>query len=179
MSERIEITSASRGQVWVFAVDIDATEIKTFTAKNGDWPMARALGVETLETEHVEVFPVTDLEGVGLVGYLEQGLGVAEDQLDGLRARLDGIKGVVMVLTARAFGNDTVVLTPSAPLRLVASFSEDRPPVQFEPLPSDAAKGTVAGPASDDETVRGRGWSGPLFLVLAAILITLIAVWVS
>lgn len=179
MSDRIEITSASRGSIWVFAVDIEAQAIKNFTAKNGDWPLARALGVETLDAEHVEVFPTSDLEGVGLAGYLEQGLGVVEEQLDGLRARLDAIKGVVMVLTARAFGDEQAELTPKSPLRLIASFTEDRPPVRFEPLPTQAAIGNVAGPAADPVPTRGRGWVGPLLLVLAAIVVTVIAVWVS
>ena len=47
----------------------------------------KALGAETLDPEHVEVFPVSDLEGVGLAGYLEDGMGVPADQLEDMRAR--------------------------------------------------------------------------------------------
>lgn len=180
MSGTITVKEGERGLVWVFAVDLDETEIKGFTRKNGTWPVQEALGVDTLDPERVEVFPVSDLEGLGLSGYLEEGLGVPGEQLRDMRARLDAVQGWVLVLTSKAFGGSAQTFTPRAPLRLLASFTEYRTPVTFEPLPSEAAAGTVAGSKTSPPLRRSRGWLG-LLLVLggAAVAITLLALVLS
>lgn len=176
MSDRITVKASDRGRVWVFAVDLGGEEIKAFTRRNGTWPVQEALGAETLDPEHVEVFPVSDLEGVGLAGYLSEGMGVPEDQLADMRARLDAQKGWVMVLGSRAFGGTAQTLTPKAPLRLLASFSEEHEPVSFAPLPSEAAAGTVAGGPPSAPPEKRRGWTGPLLLFAVVLIIVVLAV---
>ena len=179
MSGQITVAPGDRGLVWVFAVDLEADTIKAFTARNGTWPVEQALGVDTLDPDHVEVFPVKDLEGLGLSGYLEQGMGVPEDQLRDTRAQLDAVKGWVLVLSSKAFDGDGQSFTPRAPLRLLASFSEDRPPVKFEPLPSEAATGTLAGSTPAPAPRKTRGWTGPLILLVVAVALILFAVVLS
>lgn len=177
MSDRITVRAGDRGLIWVFAVDLEQKDVPAFTRRNGDWPVRKALGAESLEPEHVEVFPVSDLEGLVLSGYLEEGMGVPPDQLDGLRERLDGQRGTVMVLSSKALDGSEQVLTPKEPLRLLASFSEERAAVNFAPLPSGSATGSVSGAKSADLRPGKRGWLGPLLLLLVLAVITLGA-WV-
>ena len=178
MSARIHVRAGERGRVWVFSVDIGPAEIDPLLECNGTSPLQEALGADTLDSEHVEVFPVSDLEGVGLSGYLSEGHGIPEDQLADMRARLDAQTGVVMVLTSRALGGTEQTLTPRAPLRLLASFSEERRPVSFEPLPSGETRAETRGgkPAPSEAALMGR-----VATVVLLVLFALVAVmiWIA
>ena len=176
MSERIHIRAGDSGRVWVFAVDLDPAELEAFKRRNGRWPLREALGAETLDPDDVEVFLVSDLQGIGLSGYLEQGHGIAAADLEGLRERLDAQKGAVLVLTSRALRDREQTLSPRAPLRLLASVAEDRPPVTFESLPSEAATGTVAPTTATPAPRGGQGRLGALILVAVVILAVLAVV---
>ena len=50
--------------------------------------LGRALGKAPDDPSRVEVFPVSNLEGLGLAGYLIEGCGVAESQIAPDRSRL-------------------------------------------------------------------------------------------
>lgn len=99
-----------------------------------------------LDPAHVELFDTTDLAGVGLAGYLAEGQGISEAALAPDLARLEAVAGPVLVLRSRALHGRAVTLAPDPRLTLIASYTEDRPPVHFEPLPSDAAKGRLTAP---------------------------------
>ena len=180
MTARIAVRQGEQGRVWVFAVDLDGEDLSAFTRRNGGWPLQQALGAEALDPNHVEVFPVSDLEGVGLARYLEEGHGVPPDQLADMRARLDAQAGTVMVLTSRAVRGATQTLTPRTPLRLLASFSEEHSPVRFEPLPS----GGAAPPTAIPEKTRGTSnsaLSGRVAMVALLVLFALVGVmiWIA
>ena len=180
MSTRIEVRQGEQGRVWVFAVDLDAAELAAFTRRNGGWPVQEALGATALDPAHVEVFPVSDLEGVGLARYLEDGHGVPPEQLDGLRARLDAQKGAVMVVTSRAVRGAAQTLTPRAPLRLLASFSEEHRPVRFDKLPSEAAAATAPAPSSEPAP-SPAAHSGRVAMIALVVLFVLVAamLWIA
>jgi hypothetical protein len=183
MTERMEVKEGERGRVRVFAVDLAPSELAAFRDPDGDWPLKAALGADTLDPAHVEAFPVSDLEGLGLSGYLSEGHGIPDDQLADMRARLDAQTGPVMVLTSRAFHGTAQTLTPRAPLRLLASFTEERPPVSFAPLPSGDAGRTAP---SDDSTAApprksAAAQSGRVAMIALLVLFALAAVviWVA
>jgi len=180
MSTRIKIDQGEQGRLWVFAVDLEGSALAAFTRRNGRWPLQEALGAEWLDPEHVEVFDTSDLDGVGLAGYLREGHGVPAAQIDPIRARLDAQKGAVMVLSSRAVRGAAQTLTPRAPLRLLASLSEERPPVRFEPLPSEAAIGAI--PESAAKPPRSAAaQSGLVALAALVVLFALVAVmlWIA
>ena len=156
MSETITVSSAARGRIWVFDVDLAPGEVKAFTRRNGSWPLQEALGAEIVAPEHAEVIAVEDLEGVGITGYLEAGMGVPAEQLDDMRARLDRLKGAVLVLSAKAFSAEGARLTPRHPLRLVGSFSEEEADMSFEPLRSEAATTPNTPPKSEAPDAPGQ-----------------------
>ena len=175
MSDKITVRAGERGLIWVFAVDLDQHEVAAFDRRNGEWGVEAALGTAIADPEHVEVFDTSDLAGLGLSGYLEEGLGVPSTQLDGLRPQLDGVKGSVLVLTSKAFGGQAVVFQPRTPLRLLASLSEQVAQVSFEPLVSEAAAGVVAGKAVANPPTAKRNWIVPLLIL--CVVVTGFALW--
>lgn len=171
MSERFEVKAEERGLVRLFAVDVPPAELDAFDA-------ASALGVEMLDPEQVEVFALADLKGVGLSGYMREGLGIAADEIDA--ARLDAFEGVVMVLRSAALGGTEVTLTPQATLRWIGTYREETAPVTFEPLPGASARGaaTTEAPAKrpSDAAMSGRVASIALLVIFA---LTAIVVWIA
>ncbi|WP_374642724.1 hypothetical protein [Tabrizicola sp.] len=107
-----------------------------------------------LDPAHVELFDTADLAGVGLAGYLAEGLGVSDAALAPDRARLEAVMGPVLILHSRALHGRAVTLTPDPRLTLIASYAEERPPVHFEPLPSAAAKGSLTAPGPSAPPAR-------------------------
>lgn len=81
----------------------------------GPEDVALALGVDRLDPDQVDIVTPGDLAGVGLAGYLTEGMGVEGAQADA--ARLDGIEGPVAVVRSAAFdGPQTLALAPGATL---------------------------------------------------------------
>ena len=178
MSDRIEIKAGETGVVRVFDVDLDVEEAKAFNRRNGSWPLQEALGAEVLDPNHVDLFQVKDLEGYGMVGYLEQGLGVSSHEIEDNHVRLEALTGTVLVVGSRAFGGQAQVLDVRAPLHLVAVLNEDRPPVSFERLPDASATGSVA-PAKappSDAAMSGRVAMIALLVIFA---LTAVVIWVA
>jgi len=171
MSERFDVAADERGLVRVFTVDIAPAEIDAFDP-------ASALGVETLDTAQVEVFPLSDLRGLGLSGYMREGLGIAESEIDA--ARLDALEGVVLILRSAAFGGAEVTVTPQSPLRWIGTYREETAPVRFEPLPDASARGAAtpddAPKRPSDAAMSGRVAGIPLLVIFA---LTAIVVWIA
>ncbi len=177
MSDTITIRSTEHGVVRVFAVDLAAEQLTGFNRQNGTWPLQEALGAEVLEADHVDLFAVSDLDELGLTGYLEQGYGMDPEDLADMRVRLNALSGHVLIVTSRAFAGQAQTLKPRAPLRLIASFHENAAPVVFEPLPSKAARGTTGGKAApSDAAMSGRIAS--LALLVLFVLVAVV-VWIA
>ncbi len=178
MSERFEVKENERGIVRLFAVDLPAQEIERFAERDYEadvddppWPLQDALGVTYLDEDFVELFPVEDLTGLGLTGYMTEGLGIAEADVDQDRARLEGLKGHLLFVFSSAFGGFADTLRPRAPLRWVGTYVEETAPVTFEPLSSEAARGEVTGGQATVPAHRGRG---SLLVVVGIVIVLLI-----
>ncbi len=170
MSERFEISATERGIVRVFKVDLSEDQIESFDP-------APSLGVASLEPQYTELFPVSDLKGVGLSGYMSEGLGIADAELD--KARLDALKGHVLIVLSAAFGGEALTLTPKAPLRWIGTYTEERAPVQFEPLPDAAAQGQIAPDGRkrpSDAAMSGRVAMIALLVIFA---LTGLMIWIA
>lgn len=150
MSGGFEVKTSERGIVRLFLIDLpDDALIDAFTDSDTvPWPLQQALGAETLDPDHVESFALRDLEGLGLSGYMAEGLGIREDEIAADRTRLDALDGHLLVVTSPAFRAQAQVIRPRAPLRWVGTYTEDRAPVSFTPLPDAAATGPLSGPTA-------------------------------
>ncbi|WP_101065540.1 aspartate carbamoyltransferase catalytic subunit [Roseovarius salinarum] len=173
MSETVEVKPGEHGTVRVFAIDLPAEDVSAFAEPQDDaWPLRDALGSAHLDPDQVEVIALDDLAGLGLSAYLSEGHRIPDNQLADMKARLDSLRGHVLVLPSRAFGGQAQTLTPRAPLRLVGTFFEEGDRVKFEPLPAGGARGTLApsGPgAGGDHRIRWR----PVILAALAVLLLL------
>lgn len=140
----MSLQSGDRDSVHLFTVDLPEDDLWAFVAPGdeGTSPLARALGVETLDDTHVEGAVVEDLAGIGLTGFLTEAIGVDEAAIAPDRARVDALSGSIVVIRGAAFDGDQV-LTPKAPLAHVASWRMTPAPSSFEPLTSEAATGSV------------------------------------
>lgn len=174
MTDAIPVRQGEHGIVRVFALELPAADVEDFAAHGPDWPLKHALGASVLVPERVQVFAISDLDGVGLHDYLLDGMGVDPVALAPDAAALDALDGHVVVLTSAALGGAMQTLHPRPPLRLVGTYAELDMPVTFEPLPAGGADGVTGGRAAPQVMPRGLG-------VLAAVLTILIvaAVWLG
>ncbi|MFX0546150.1 hypothetical protein ACEWPL_011450 [Roseovarius sp. S1116L3] len=178
MSDKIDIKASETGIVRVFAVDIPADQIAAFTARNGRWPLRDALGADALDADHIEVFDASDLTGVGLPGYLADGHAIPDDQIEPMRAQLMAQEGTLMVITSRAFQGTAQVLTPRAPVRLIATFQEPHDPVTFGALPDASARTPEYEETPERKTPSDAAMSGRVAMIVLLVLALLVAVMV-
>ena len=186
MSETFQISATERGVIRLFTVD--NTEKMPVMSSEPDWdmdvqdppwPLRDALGVDHLDPEFIEIFDVRDLSGVGLAGYMIEGLGVAQADIEPHRAQLDAIEGHVLIVLSKAFGEVESTLRPKAPLRWIGTYVDDRAPVVFETLSSDAATGEIVTEKKrkpSDAAMSGRVATVALLVLFA---LTAIVVWVA
>lgn len=172
MVDVIEIPKGARDQVLVFALDMPAEQARFLREEDG--ALAQVLGLAELDMEQAEIFPVEDLEGLGLLGYLREGLGVPEADLSEHGMALDGITGWVLVLRARAFDGAETRLTPADSLTLVARLGESRTDWSAgTPLRSDAAQPELRV-APREARNRARRIGSTLFAIVMGLLLALV-----
>jgi hypothetical protein len=127
------------------------------TGELPETPAAAALlGWPDLDTRQTELFAVRDLTGLGLPGYLVEGLGLPEEQINADKARLSALEGYVLIVLSRAFGGQDIDLELPAEVTLIGTYRERSAPVQFEPLPSAAARGTLTGAPAPQPAGQNR-----------------------
>ncbi len=152
-----EVAAHEAGVVRLFRVDLPAAEIDAFMAKDWagydaadegaetpPWPVREALGAEYLDEGFVEVVAVKDVAGLGLAGYLAEGMGIPEADLAADRAMLDALEGHVLVVSSPAFGGLAQMLDPQQPLRPVGAYHEAPARPVIGRIESTAAKGRLA-----------------------------------
>ncbi len=122
---------------------------------------------------------MSDLKGLGLSGYMREGLGIAEDEIDA--ARLDALEGVLLVLRSGAFEGATLTLKPRAPLRWIGTYREEIAPVRFERLPDASVWGAVAPEEPVEKRPSDAAMSGRVAMVALLIIFTMTAlvVWIA
>lgn len=167
MPEQMKVKAQEHGLIRLFTVDLPPEEIEAFQSRqfgedNDHWPLRDALTATYLDEDFIEFFDVADLEELGLAGYMVQGLGIAQKDVDEVSAQIDQISGHVLIVLSNAFDGFVQTLNPKIPLRWIGTFEEEGADVQFKPLKSAAAQGSVA------ETPQAKA-SNPHLMILAAI----------
>ncbi|GGH35054.1 hypothetical protein SAMN05444007_10842 [Cribrihabitans marinus] len=175
MTETITIPAGERGVLRLFALDMPAQQAK-FLREPG--AAAQVLGVETLEADQVEVFPVKDLDDLGLAGYLAEGYAIAPEQLD--HDALAALTGWVLLLRSRAFGGQETHLDPDPALRLIGTYREAVTDWSAGPLEAGSAAPYSAPPPPPRALRRkARGVGFALFAVVMALIVALLAWWIA
>ena len=173
MSTTLDIPAQEAHVVRVFDV-VEAAE-----APLSDADVLAALGAEgDLRTDEIELFDLSDLQDMPLSEYLAEGHGVPDSELAGMRGRLDGLGGRVLILPSRAFGGAAMTLAPGAALRLVGRFEEDVAPVSFDALPSGGAQGSARAACRADTPQPGLRRAALVLVGLLVAVAVLVAVLV-
>ncbi len=183
MSETFHVKATERGVIRIFMANLTAEEAESFTQSPDEdtpAPINRALGVTYLDSDFVELFPLSNLGGLGLAGYLTEGLGVAEEDVKPHASRLNAMNGQVLIVLSQAFGGFETTITPTAPLKWIGTYTEEGASVKFEPLPSESAKGTAAGaggkPPKSDARVGGMI---AMYALIAMFVFVGLLIWVA
>jgi len=146
----LTVAPHERGVIRLFALDMRPEEAK-FLREPG--AADQMLGVEGLEPEQIDIFPVSDLEDLGLYGYLHEGCSVSAEQLD--RAVLEAIEGWVMAVRSAAFKDQAAQLKPDPRLRLIGLFTEDSTNWSGGKISTESAK-PYSAPTPAPRAVRAR-----------------------
>lgn len=166
MSDRIEVPAHETGVVRMFAVDLPPEEIEDFADPDREgWPLIAALGLYDLNPAYVEIFPVNQLEDMGLTSYLIEGYNIDPEDLQTDRTMLNQIRGYVALISSGAFRGRAQTLRLHQPLRWLGTWAEPLPDLDLSAIPSDAAQGTLDGPDAPAPKLvvpRWLGWAVPL-----------------
>ncbi|SFO89798.1 hypothetical protein [Tranquillimonas alkanivorans] len=164
MSQTIKIPANERDTIHVFRLDMLDDEVKTFTARRegtddpaSEWPLRNALGADYIEPQRIEVIRTGDLSGVGLRGYLIEGLGAKPERVKADGDRLDAVEGHVLIALPGAFGGVEQTLDPRKPLDYVGSYPEIAPeaPGPMGDVHSAHPPDATVSEAPASETPRG------------------------
>lgn len=170
----LTIPAHDRDGVRVFSAKLTPEDLQRDKARLA----VELLGDPDLDPAFVEIFDLSDLSGVGLSGYLAEGLGVPPSALTVDRPRLDALQGPVLILLSKALHGREVTLTPDPRLTLVATYAEEHPPVHFEPLPTTTAAGILSPDLPPDRTPQ-RPTSAFLLLGFVLALVAAVALWLA
>ncbi|EAQ05124.1 hypothetical protein OB2597_07560 [Pseudooceanicola batsensis HTCC2597] len=170
------LLSGDRDTVHLFSVALPEDQLWTFVTSDPDTgrlPLREALGVETLDETQIEGAVAEDLEGIGLSGFLIEGIGVDEAAIARDRARIDAVSGSVVIVKGSAFDGAHVPLEPQPPLAHVGTWRLTAAPSTMEQLSSPTAEGrTEPAPAATPE-VRGKRNRWSLWLLIGMGLVIL------
>jgi len=171
MIPTIDIPTGERGLIRVFALSMDdgaAKDLKRETQNrpDGEAALAHMLGVATLDPSYVEIFPVSDLEGVGVAGYLVEGKGANPGAVANDGQKLGALDGWVAIVTSAALDRQGANMTPEAQITLIGTYPEDGIDWSPEAIESKSAK-PYSGISSEVVTPRTKAPRGLVWSMLA------------
>ncbi|MBR9764087.1 MAG: hypothetical protein GYB53_11330 [Rhodobacteraceae bacterium] len=176
-AEVLTLGPTDREAVFVLAVDPEAPKMAPLLAPkrlNGHAGQTLA-GILGLSPEHegeVELINPADLEGIGLSGYLIEGLGLDAARIAEDRDRLEALTAPVVVLRGRVAGLEDRVLPLPRGLTLIGRYGTTYTPIGLAPLSARAATGTlppVPGPLPTGLRLS-RPWQIALIVAAMALL---------
>ena len=136
--------------------------------------LATALLGQEIAENAFELFPLSDLTGVGLPRYLSEGYDIPQASLQQDRAKLDALDGYVLLVFSRISDAGDVTLHPTPELTLIGSYSEPRAAHAAAPIatPSANAYSGVKDPAAAPARSRVRN-----ALSVISVALTLLLIW--
>lgn len=129
-----------------------------------------------LDTASAEIFPVSDLAGVGLGAYLTEGYAVEAEAVGADRARLDALDGFVMLLFSDSFAGAGTTLTPGPEVTLVGTYTEFRPKSDGTRIRAKGAAAYSGTPSKAPPTPRPTR-VGSIIVLLAIVIASGLGLW--
>ena len=171
----IDIPRNEHGVTRLFSLSLENDEAAAL--RDDPAGQARLLGVDSVDTSKTEIFPVSDLSDIGLVGYLREGLDIEEETLKRDTTKLGALDGWVMLVHSGAFGVETTTLRPAKELTLIGTYGqtiEDRPPVDLQ---AETAQPYTGHPQSTPLPAAPAQRGGAAVVAVVAILVGLVLWW--
>ena len=170
MRDPLHIPAGERGVIRVFALDMPAEQVK-FLSEPG--ALEQVLGINEINRNQIEIFPVSDLEELGLGGYLLEGCGIPADELRPFEETLSQLDGHVLLIRSRAFRGEETRLSPADPVQLIVALDVPGTDWTAQPLQSTSAVPHSA-PRMSPRAARTR--ARRIGFTLFAVMMTLITV---
>ncbi len=172
----LNIPKGEHGQIRLFAVN-RPTEAMARDLHSAEKPAVTAdlLGFAP-PPGTAELFPVSDLTGVGLPRYLTDGYAVTVSEIARDRSRLDALDGYVLLLFSSAFEGREKTLEIGPDLTLIGTYGEEQPAMVAPPLMSDAAQPYTGAPNLTARTPP-RGKAGGALITVAIIVLIGLFLW--
>lgn len=167
MSDPMHIRAGEARVIRLFVLNMRPEQAR-FLQEPG--AVEQVLGVSGLDPEQIEVFPVSDLEDLGLYGYLTEGCGVPAEQLD--KASLDATQGWVLLVRSKAFGGNEATLSPNTGVELIGIYTEDGTDWSSTPIQAESAKPYSAPrPSPRQARAEARRIGFTLFVIVMSLII--------
>ena len=138
MTPPIIVPKGERGFIRVFALSMDDDEAQSL--KDDADQLNAAFGIEGLDPDYVEVFPVADLEEMGLATYLVEGQGAMANEVAVDAEKLAALDGWVIVMHSQALGGRGATLSPDYRITLIRSYTEDGVDWSGQPIETESAQ---------------------------------------
>lgn len=176
-AEVLHLTPGDRAATYLLAVDPEAPQMAALLAPhrlNGETgaTLAALLRLPPEAETDLELINPADLEGLGLAGYLTEGLGLDTAEVTPDRARLNAVTAPVIVLRGRLTGLEDRVLPLPRGTSLLGRYEASYAPIGLGQIPSRSATAGTLPPVSGPlpgPTRLSRPWQ------LAAILAGIVA----
>ncbi|WP_147126082.1 hypothetical protein [Shimia ponticola] len=171
----VTVKPAESGLIRVFAISVPPNEFLGRSAEENRAWLGMALGGAALG-ETAEVFAVSELEELGLVGYLRDGQGVPEEALAADRAKLSALSGWVAVVPSSAFSDEGGTYDLAPEVTLIGTYAEDGVDWTGEALAAQSAAPFSSAPlpgkkAKSDARIGGMVATAVLLFLAAFVVV--------
>ncbi|WP_120632344.1 hypothetical protein [Ruegeria sp. EL01] len=167
----LTVSPQEHGVLRLFSLDMRPAEAKFLREPSA---VDQVLGVDDLDPGQIDIFPISDLEDLGLFGYLNDGCGVSDDQLN--CDSLDTVEGWVMVVRSAAFKNRAATLQPDPRVHLIGVFTEETTNWTGGVIETESAK-PYSAPRAETNDGETSHRVGSAVLALAILVIVGGALW--
>jgi hypothetical protein len=170
----ISISRAEHGVIRVFAVSRPMSEIARALERQPKAALASEMLSYPVSAEDIEVFAISDLEGVGLPAYLTDGYDIDKDAVRADRRRLDALDGYILLLFSRVSNDGDITLNVGAELTLIGTYAEPKAAHVAPPITSTSAAPYSGVTKPPEAPTRSRVGSA---LTALAVLAILLLIW--
>jgi len=179
MTTPISVPAHETGVIRVFSLSMTDAEAKALR----DDPDAKnaVLGCN-VNKDFVEIFPIADLDDIGLLGYLTLGNGVPAQELVPDRSKLEKLSGWVLIVFSQAFGGQPATLAPQPALTLIGTYGEARTDWRAtQTVTAEAAKPFTAPPETVKKKPSDAAMSGRIATLALIVMFALtgLVIWIA
>ncbi|APG48430.1 hypothetical protein [Phaeobacter porticola] len=176
LAQALVIPAGEQRVIHVFDLNMRAEQAR-FLREPG--ALAQVLGVDEIDLDHVEIFPISDLEGLGLRGYLRDGCGISPEQLAADAQALAAVEDYVLLLRSRALRGKETQLTPASQIRHIGDYHEagadwSSLPTNPAETPESAKLYSAQRPSPRAARSRARRIGAAIFAVVIALILLVV-----